>query len=321
MNHGTALAQELAELQAVLRRDQAALRAELVRLRTILDEGVAVIGPAFEALAQEASAQRQLLRSLTQHVLSSHEEGGDRSFRDFAADSAHLLQHFVEYVLAASGKADGVARQFEVMAGAIEQVLLHARDVQRIAKQTRMLSLNATIEAARAGEAGRGFAVVAHEVRDLAAESARVGQGINALAGRAAAALAECRSSVGEMATSDMQFALRSKDRVDAMTDEADRLNRDVASRLGEVDRITGDMSAQVSAGVRALQMGDIGTQAIQQAERRLDRLEAGLALLTRLLADGSDPALLAEAHTLVSAEIHDPVSQTDLDAGDVELF
>ena len=123
------------------------------------------------------------------------------------------------------------------------------------------------------------------------------------------------------MASSDKQFALRSKDRVDEMADEADRLNRDVASRLGEVDRITGDMSAQVSAGVRALQMGDIGTQAIQQAERRLDRLEVGLALLTRALEGGADPALLAEARALVSADVHDPVAQTDLDAGDVELF
>ena len=47
-------------------------------------------------------------------------------------------------------------------------------EVSRIGRQIHMISVNASIEAARAGPAGRGFAVIGDEIRDLAAESAKV---------------------------------------------------------------------------------------------------------------------------------------------------
>ncbi|MBX9749221.1 MAG: hypothetical protein K5Q68_06350 [Roseococcus sp.] len=145
-------------------------------------------------------------------------------------------------------------------------------DIGRIATQTRLLALNATIEAARAGEAGKGFAVVAQEVRELAGQSAKVAEGVNA-------GLARLR---------DLMRA-RMSDALDTGADHAllDGAQGQAAGAAVAFERIaSGSSSALASTGLHgqritghitqalgAMQFQDIVRQRLQQVGESIERI------------------------------------------------
>jgi methyl-accepting chemotaxis protein len=97
-----------------------------------------------------------------------------RWLADCRAQLGEVLGHFSTFVDSRQ-RLTGTVRD---LAGVTRSLGDMASDVDKIARQTNLVSLNATIEAARVGAAGRGFAVVAGEVRRLSTESGETGHRI-----------------------------------------------------------------------------------------------------------------------------------------------
>jgi twitching motility protein PilJ len=120
--------------------------------------------------------------------------------------------------------------------------------ISDITEQTNVLALNAAIQAASAGDAGRGFSVVAEEVQRLAERSADATRQIAALV---------------KTIQTDTQDAVGAMERSTQGVVEGTRLSDAAGTALGEIDRITRQLTDLVA--------GDLAAVALRSAvgERR----------------------------------------------------
>lgn len=112
------------------------------------------------------------------HTVAAATEELDASSQSIASQ-VQTSQSIAEQAIVQSERSRETVNGLETTAQEISSVV---GLVQKIASQTRLLALNATIEAARAGEAGKGFAVVASEVKNLASETEKAIDQVNAQA-------------------------------------------------------------------------------------------------------------------------------------------
>lgn len=100
--------------------------------------------------------------------------------------------------------------------------------INDIAEQTNILALNAAIQAASAGEAGRGFAVVADEVQRLAERASGATKRIETLV---------------QTIQSDTNEAVSSMEQTTAEVVSGARLAEDAGLALGEIEKVSNDLS------------------------------------------------------------------------------
>ena len=259
------------------------------------------------------------------------------SFSAFTQHTDEVLRYFIDYVISLSAGSMNMVGQIDDMSDRMEEVNKLLDDVKAIADQTNLLALNAAIEAARAGDSGRGFAVVADEVRKLSQRSTRFNEEIRSVLFSAQENVNDARATVGELASKDMNFALKSKTRVDEMMAHITTLNQQTESHISEISTITGTINGHVGDAVRSLQFEDIVGQLTEYTSGHLSRVEnmiqsidEGIKDLRLNSDDGIDQyikgleeicervALLDEA---TQTELHNPVSQENMSEGEVELF
>ena len=295
-----------------------AVHADLERVRQIVGEAVAGLVRSFQGMAAQSGRQRDLvLRAATGKV---GEDGKEITFERFVQETEETLRSFVDSTIDSSRsgmvlveRIDGVKQQL----GDVKKIL---GEIESIAKQTNLLALNAAIEAARAGEAGRGFAVVADAVRDLSGRTSQFSSEIRTHMQRVETSIHETEDDINRMASTDMNFALAAKARVEITMQEIAAVNTGVAALVDEIGGIARSLGRDVDDSVRRLQFHDMTAQLLEHVQRRAKAIELLLGRLGSQTARTGSVDLLAALEQSHGMTARTPGSQSTAGAGDIPL-
>ncbi len=245
---------------------------------TINDTSVQVASSAQETqatamhLAEAAEHQAQEISSASERITeiaASIDQVSKNS-----AESADVAQRSVQIATKGAGVVrqtiagmDSIRDQIQETSKRIKRLGESSQEIgsiveliNDISEQTNILALNAAIQAASAGEAGRGFAVVADEVQRLAERASNATKRIETLV---------------QTIQSDTNEAVSSMEQTTSEVVAGARLAEDAGTALGEIEKVSSDLSNLIQGISSAAQQQSSAASNITQTMNTIQSITA----------------------------------------------
>lgn len=235
-----------------------------------------------------------------------------------------------------SAASEAVAFQSK-LADETQNVLGVLNGVQRLARQTTMLSLNVSIEAARVGDLGKGFAVIAQEIRSLAGEVQQLADNVHErVSGLMSSVHVDLREQAKRRQDNETAAMGNVSDALGLLTTNLVLLLQHQREVLGRIKAENEDIAEPIISMMGSIQFQDIVRQQIEQVVAMAQEVKAHIAAIKEGLWDPSalmSLELLAEKLDKLSSsyvmreqrEIHGAVlgksSPAEAAVASIELF
>ncbi|MBK1734679.1 hypothetical protein CKO15_05130 [Halorhodospira abdelmalekii] len=310
---------------------------DLEQIHGLVRDAVQSLHSSFNGMDQATDEQERLARTVIQRT------GGDTAMEDFGiaefvVETEEFLNGYVDMIVDMSRRSVKTVERIDDIVTEMRHIDSLLADLKGIADQTDLLALNASIEAAHAGESGRGFAVVADEVRKLSEKANHFNQQIADEVDEISGMVTVTRREVGEMASTDMNATLSTKEQISQMMEKLKSLDREVEQQVLRISGVSRQIDQHVADAVRALQFEDIVTQLVESSRVGVSGLNSYLEGVRGVLqaiaqenVHGSEYAArlrearerLAQQREARQAERAQQrkVEQASMDQGDIELF
>lgn len=152
-------------------------------------------------------------------------------------------------------KLDEITAIFQPLEENFTNIKKMSEGIEGIATRTNLLSLNASIESARAGEAGRGFSVVAENIRELAASTKELVEGIDTNINSLYQSIAEMNRAIEQTrqkTSENASFAGRVQASFDDVTKSTESVS-DYSQRIAAGIHKTSSMMDSVADGASSV--------------------------------------------------------------------
>jgi len=215
------------------------------------------------------------------HVIDTGNDTGQSQGKDTRAQVLIEAEVDLKALLASLDDTlhskDRVLGTIRELDGASRGLLGLADVVEKIARQTNLLSLNAAIEAARAGPAGAGFSVVAGEVRRLSAESGEMGKQIGEQVRSFGAQVSATMRDATAQSDHDRNALDVNEDRVRSVITRVDEAVESLSARAERSRAVSQSIRSEVESLMVAFQFQDRVNQIIDQVINAFDGVAAHL--------------------------------------------
>ena len=312
------------------------INTELKQVRSVQSEAIQGLFASFQSLEAQSRNQEELVLRMID--LSSANQIEEEEFRDFRTEATELIEMFISNIKAMSKGSMELVTSMNDVSDHILEIDKLLDDINSISSQTNLLALNAAIEAARAGEAGRGFAVVADEVRALSQRSDQFSGEIREKFIGVKSSMEMASEIVGGMASRDLDLSLKSKGRMDEILSDIDENKKTIETNLAQVSQFSEEIANSVNVAMRSLQFEDMTNQLISHMLNGVETIETITTSACELRADiiNTEAYSSNESKDVTYAKLDDsidklknilssikdsPVSQQDMNSGDVDLF
>jgi len=301
-----------------------AIRKQTDQIQHLLKDAIAALHESFENLDNDASELMSMMSTLMMEAVGQNNED-PKSLNIFQRTdhAGKILAQLVEMIMQSSRND---LLELEYM-GELRMPMDHL--VKGMQKSRKLLN--------RLDKMANNRAVDAEQLKRLAGEIKAEHEACEEDVNEAMQPFSKLHKLVVKAASRDMDDVFESKSSVEDIIKHFNSINDLISSCRSDVSALGANMRKDLGAAIRALQFEDIVSQSLGHTELHMDRM-GGFAHILAKNASGMDEARadniveytsrlrllqdeVATYHKGLLLEETNPVSQQNMDEGDVELF
>jgi len=301
-----------------------AIRKQTDQIQHLLKDAIAALHESFESLDGDASELMSMMSTLMMEAVGQNNENPeDLNIFQRTDHAGKILAQLVEMIMQSSRND---LRELEYMG---ELRIPMDRLVKGMQMSRRLLS--------RLDKMANNGAVDAEQLKHLVSEARAEHEACTEAVNEAMQPFSKLHKLVVKAASREMNEVFKSRSSVEEIIKHFNSINDLISSCRSDVSALSANMRKDLGAAVRALQFEDIVSQSLGHTELHMDRMEGFARILAKNASSIDKDQMenvveytnrlkllqdeVATYRKNILLEETNPVSQQNMDEGDVELF